>query len=214
MLKSSKNLKEPYFMIKKEFFLFRHGQTQWNLEKKCQGHTDIPLNEKGLQEAEEMAIKFKEINLEVIYSSDLKRAIQTAEALAKKKEIPLFTTNGLREFCLGEAEGRAHADLIQCYGTELWENFLSINCEKDNISYPGGETRKNVLDRTIHSLETISKETKYNVIGIATHGGTLRNLLSHLGPELDPHLKTPNCSVFKLDYLVQDNKWEYRGRLF
>ena len=84
--------------MKKEFFLFRHGQTQWNLEKRCQGHTDIPLNETGLQEAREMAGKFSGINLEVIYSSDLKRAFQTAEILSYEKRIPLLTSEKLIMF--------------------------------------------------------------------------------------------------------------------
>ena len=87
--------------MKKEFFLFRHGQTQWNLEKRCQGQTDIPLNETGLKQAKELANKFSEINLEVIYSSDLKRAFQTAEIISYEKGIPLLTSEKLREFSLG-----------------------------------------------------------------------------------------------------------------
>ena len=85
--------------MKKDFYLFRHGQTNWNLEKKCQGHTDIPLNEKGLKEAEELSIKFEKIPLQVVYSSDLKRATQTAEFLSIKKNIPLLLSEHLREFC-------------------------------------------------------------------------------------------------------------------
>ncbi len=198
--------------MKKEFFLFRHGQTQWNLEKRCQGHTDIPLNETGLQEAREMAGKFSGINLEVIYSSDLKRAFQTAEILSYEKRIPLLTSEKLREFSLGEAEGKTKEDLIQNYGIELWENFLSINREKDDISYPRGESRSDVYKRTMKILNTISEETKYTKIGIATHGGTLRNLISHLS--VDEQISTPNCSVFKLDYSTQDKRWEFRGQQF
>lgn len=198
--------------MKKEFFLFRHGQTQWNLEKRCQGHTDIPLNETGLQEAREMAGKFSGINLEVIYSSDLKRAFQTAEILSYEKRIPLLTSEKLREFSLGEAEGKTKEDLIQNYGIELWENFLSINREKDDISYPKGESRSDVYKRTMKILNTISEETKYKTIGIATHGGTLRNLISHLS--VDEQISTPNCSVFKLDYSTQEKRWEFRGQQF
>ena len=70
---------------KKEFFLFRHGQTDWNLKKRCQGHTDIPLNKNGIKEAEELSIKLESTPLQVIYSSDLKRAVETAEVISAKK---------------------------------------------------------------------------------------------------------------------------------
>ena len=111
--------------MKKEFLLFRHGQTDWNLEKRCQGHKDIPLNETGLNEAKELSNKFSKIQLQVIYSSDLKRAVQTAEFLSSKKDIPLLLSKNLREFSLGAAEGKSHDELISTYGVELWENFLS-----------------------------------------------------------------------------------------
>ena len=153
--------------MKKEFYLFRHGQTDWNLEKRCQGHTDIPLNKNGLKEAKELSIKLDQIPLEVIYSSDLKRAIQTAEFLSTKKKVPLLLSKNLREFSLGIAEGKSHDELVSTYGIELWENFLSINCEKNNIAYPKGETRHQVLQRTMKILNTIACESSYKSIGIA-----------------------------------------------
>jgi len=120
----------------------------------------------------------------------------------------------LREFSLGEAEGKTKDDLIQSYGIELWENFLSINREKDNISYPKGESRSEVYKRTIKILNTISEETKYTKIAIATHGGTLRNLIFHLSPKLDEQISTPNCSVFKVDYFTREKSWEFKGQPF
>ncbi len=200
--------------MKKYFYLFRHGQTNWNLEKKCQGHTDIPLNEKGLKEAEELSIKFEKIPLQVVYSSDLKRATQTAEFLSIKKNIPLLLSEHLREFCLGSAEGKSHEEIISSFGIELWENFLSINCDKDDISYPGGESRYQVFKRTLKILNTIACESSYEQIGIATHGGTLRNLLSHLDPSLQNKISTPNCSVFKVCYLSPQKDWVLEGQLF
>ena len=200
--------------MKKDFYLFRHGQTNWNLEKRCQGHTDIPLNESGLKQAEELSLKFNQIPLEVIYSSDLKRAIQTAEVLSLKKNIPLLISEHLREFCLGSAEGQSHDDLISSFGVELWENFLSINCEKNDISYPGGESRYQVLKRTMKILNTIACESSYEKIGIATHGGTLRNLLSHIDSSFKNNISTPNCCVFKICYLSTEKNWISEGQIF
>ena len=200
--------------MKKNFYLFRHGQTNWNLEKRCQGHTDIPLNERGFKEAKELSIKLDRIPLEVIYSSDLKRAVQTAEVLSVKKKIPLLLSKNLREFCLGSAEGKSHDDLVSTYGIELWENFLSINCEKTDISYPGGESRQQVLKRTLKILNTIACESSYQNIGIATHGGTLRNLLTHIDPSFQKNINTPNCSVFNICYLSHEKKWISKGQFF
>ncbi len=200
--------------MKKEFYLFRHGQTDWNLEKRCQGHTDIPLNENGFKEAKELSIKLDQTPLEVIYSSDLKRAIQTAEFLSTKKKIPLLLSKNLREFCLGIAEGKSHDELISSYGIELWENFLSINCEKNNLAYPKGETRHQVLQRTMKILNTIACESSYKSIGIATHGGTLRNLMSHIEPSFKNNISTPNCSVFKICYLSDEKSWISEGKIF
>jgi len=200
--------------MKKDFLLFRHGQTDWNLEKRCQGHKDIPLNETGLNEAKKLSNKFSKIQLQVIYSSDLKRAVQTAEFLSSKKDIPLLLSKNLREFSLGAAEGKSHDELISTYGVELWENFLSINCEKDNIAYPGGESRYQVLKRTLKILNTIAVESTYEKIGIATHGGTLRNLLTHIDPSFKKNIHTPNCSVFKICYLTNEKKWISEGQIF
>ena len=200
--------------MKKNFYLFRHGQTNWNLEKRCQGHTDIPLNDKGIKEAKELSIKLDRIPLEVIYSSDLKRAVQTAEVLSVKKKIPLLLSKNLREFCLGSAEGKSHDDLVSTYGIELWENFLSINCEKTDISYPGGESRQQVLKRTLKILNTIACESSYQNIGIATHGGTLRSLLTHIDPSFQKNISTPNCSVFNICYLSHEKKWISKGQFF
>ena len=61
------------------FYFFRHGQTDWNLEFRCQGHTDTDLNETGRKQAETLASFMKEIPLDVIYSSDLKRALWTGK---------------------------------------------------------------------------------------------------------------------------------------
>ena len=57
--------------MKKYFYLFRHGQTNWNLEKRCQGHTDVPLNQNGIEEAGQLSIKMNEIPLQVIYFGPL-----------------------------------------------------------------------------------------------------------------------------------------------
>ena len=75
----------------------RHGQTDWNLDYKIQGRKDISLNETGRKEAEELRIKIQDIPLDIIYSSPLKRAYETAEIARGDRDIPLLTDNRLAE---------------------------------------------------------------------------------------------------------------------
>ena len=74
----------------KEFYLFRHGETDWNKSRKLQGHNDIPLNSKGVQQAESLIDIISSFDLEIIHSSDLKRALMTAETLHSNLNIPLL----------------------------------------------------------------------------------------------------------------------------
>ena len=83
----------------------RHGQTDWNLDYKIQGRKDIPLNETGRKEAEELRIKIQDIPLDIIYSSPLKRAYETAEIARGDRDIPLLTDNRLAEEYYGQFEG-------------------------------------------------------------------------------------------------------------
>ena len=83
----------------------RHGETAWNVETRMQGQLDIPLNEKGRWQAARVAAALAEEALDAIYSSDLLRASQTADALSHAQALPLVVDRGLRERCFGVFEG-------------------------------------------------------------------------------------------------------------
>ena len=90
--------------MRKDFYIFRHGQTDYNLERRWQGCSlDIGLNKKGIAQAEEMALNLQDKNLEIIFCSHLKRAHQTAEIAAKHLGINITTIEDLREGCFGIA---------------------------------------------------------------------------------------------------------------
>ena len=89
----------------------RHGQTDWNVKHRSQGWNDIPLNETGVEQAKNTASKLEGIDIETIYSSDLKRAKKTADIISAKLDLPVHYTKRLREMNFGKAEGVKKTDL-------------------------------------------------------------------------------------------------------
>ena len=88
-----------------ELYLIRHGETDYNKERKIQGSCDIPLNEYGRELARETAEGLKDIPFDVIFTSPLCRARETAEWIARGRQIPVYEDKRLQEICFGEYEG-------------------------------------------------------------------------------------------------------------
>ena len=88
-----------------KLYLIRHGETDWNIVKRLQGATDIPLNENGEALARETAEGLKEIPFDMVFTSPLKRAYRTAEIVKGNREIPLIIEERIREICFGDYEG-------------------------------------------------------------------------------------------------------------
>ena len=86
-------------------YIMRHGRTDWNVERKLQGHTDVPLNEEGRQMAEEAAVRYKEVSIDTCYCSPLIRAKETAEIVLRDRNIPIWFDDRLVEMGFGESEG-------------------------------------------------------------------------------------------------------------
>lgn len=182
------------------FYIFRHGETDWNLERRCQGHTNTGLNETGKKQALELAHKLLDFPMDIIVSSDLERAFCTAGIVAEKKGIPLILDPRLREANYGEAEGMLYDDAIKNFGSELWEHFQRFERRYDQTGFPGGETRKIVRERIQAVLLELIEQTTHRSIGISTHGGALRNILHSFLPEDHKMLPIPNCVVYKCEY--------------
>src|SRR5690349_8413010 len=98
-------------MNKKHLFIFRHGETDWNVEERFQGHLDIPLNDNGRNQARELGQKMKHFGLEAIFSSDLCRASETAQIVAQSINVPIFKDPRLREAHLGQAQGLTRTEI-------------------------------------------------------------------------------------------------------
>lgn len=86
-------------------YIIRHGRTDWNVEYKLQGRTDIPLNDEGREMARKAAEQLSDVNIDICYSSPLKRAYETAQILLQSREVPIIIDSRLSEMCFGAYEG-------------------------------------------------------------------------------------------------------------
>lgn len=145
--------------------LFRHGQTDWNINFLLQGVTDIPMNETGIEQVELAARAIKAEDWDVILTSPLTRAKQTAEIIARRNGFSkIIEQELLIERSFGEAEGLSH---------EQWRAKYS---NLDEI--PGGESRTQVVESSKLLLETISKELAGKRVLAISHGALIRALIS------------------------------------
>ncbi len=159
-------------------FFIRHGETDWNKEHLFQGKSNIPLNSNGIKQAENLANSLKNEKIDIIFSSPLDRALQTANIINKYHHATLYLDNQILERGLGELEGQCsnNYDL-----PTLLEQILELS-HKDNSIYHV-ESLQILLNRAYHFLNTlISKyNNTNNNIYIVTHGSTLLALMLILG---------------------------------
>lgn len=139
-------------------FLVRHGQTDWNLAGKIQGHTDIPLNETGKTQAQKVAqhLKKKQASIAALYSSDLQRAHQTAREIANGFALEIILNADLREGYFGKLEGLTKQEQQDLYG----HSDLELLCEEVNA-----EPRNKVVVRALNCLHGIvQKHTEKHIV--------------------------------------------------
>ncbi len=188
-----------------KFFIFRHGQTDWNAERRVQGHTDIPLNEIGKREAELLKERLTNLNIQKVFSSDLSRALETAKI--SNPGIEIEASSRLREAHFGEAEGKIFTDVLKEFG----EEYFRTEPEFWNHRIAGGETKREVIDRIWSFLNEIAQKGEFSSVGISSHGGVIRNIVHSLLPPETAKIEIPNCCVYQVIY--KNSKFELVGRL-
>ena len=146
--------------------LIRHGQTDWNLEGRYQGQSDVPLNEKGLEQAKSLIGKLKGQTFASIYTSDLMRAQQTAEPIADLLGIPIQIEPRLREINQGEWEGVLVDDIRARYA-KIWSQRT---IDPANVRPPGGETVREVATRVYAALDDVARLFPTDNVIIVSHG--------------------------------------------
>lgn len=161
-------------------YLTRHGETEWNIEKRLQGRGDSPLTENGIQRAKELRDRIKNIDIDVIYSSPIKRALNTANILRGNKNIDIVTDDSLMEMCFGDYEGKK-IDIIQKENPS-WDINLIMQGNVE-ICAPNGENLKEVRERISKLMNKIIAENIGKSILIVTHGITLKALMYYFKDE-------------------------------
>ena len=150
-------------------YLVRHGQTDWNVAGRWQGHADVPLNAVGLAQAETVAGQLAGEGLQALYSSDLQRARQTAGALSARTGLPVCLDARLREIHQGEWQGLSVSEIEARYG----EAFRRRKLDSYNVAPPGGETVEQVRLRVVQAFEEIIARHSGDRVAVVSHGFAL-----------------------------------------
>lgn len=187
--------------------LIRHGETAWNAERRLQGHLDIDLNATGVRQARALAAALAQEHFDVLVSSDLARAAQTAKAVAEVLDLPLYIDGRLRERCYGGFEGLLYAEIAERFPAEFaaWQAR-----DVDGSLPPGqncGETFRQFYDRVIPAILGWAEDNPGKSLALVAHGGVLECAYR---AALDLPLDTPrdfkvhNASINR--FTVQDGK--------
>ena len=181
--------------MRKDFYIFRHGETQYNIEGRWQGRgINLPLNDNGLTQAAALAERLQGLGIEVIYSSPLTRALQTAKIVADKLKVSVKVLEELTEGCLGVVEGMLKEDIAKL-NPALWEEWYGDNMIM-STRWPNGESKLEMQQRMFKAFEKMLQAPE-KVIGVASHSGSMRYFFLAFG--YGPH-KMPNTALYHLIY--------------
>jgi len=153
--------------------LIRHGETDWNRIGRCQGVADIVLNENGKKQARELAHSLRDHNIKAIYSSDLKRARETAQHIAEHHNITVQLEPGLQEMNQGDLEGLSFPDIRDRYAEVLkqWRE------SPETLRLPSGESLVEVQNRAWRVFEKVHQNHIGETVVVVSHNLTIITLL-------------------------------------
>ncbi len=186
-----------------EIYIVRHGQTMWNKEKRLQGSVDIELNENGKELAIITGQNLADTHIDIIFSSPLKRAHETAKLIKNNRDIEIIVDDRLRELNFGSMEGESYEKLYE----EKTHGFKYFFTEP-HLYYPpeDGETLEHLVERASNFMKDVIEplaETCQRVM-IVAHGAMNKALMTHVKKHSLEHFWSgglqKNCNVIILDY--------------
>nr|WP_150960115.1 histidine phosphatase family protein [Aneurinibacillus sp. XH2] len=160
---------------KTKIYLVRHGQTEWNVKHKFQGHQDSPLTDMGIKQAQWLEEAIRNEQIDMIYSSSSLRARRTAEIIRGTREIDIIESDDLREINLGIWEGRTQDEVKELY-LEAFNDFWD-NPEKFKVE--NSETFRQVSDRAINMMRQTVNDNQGKSILIVTHTVVVKLIMAY-----------------------------------
>ncbi|MEW6101828.1 MAG: histidine phosphatase family protein [Candidatus Omnitrophota bacterium] len=157
-----------------KLILIRHGITEWNIKKRYSGFIDIALSEKGLLQSRLLAKRLKDATIHKVYSSDRKRAIQTAKIIFKKLKIEKIP--GIREMHFGVFEGLTHKEILEKHAN-IYRKWL---LDPSRCKIPEGEHLSSFKQRVVSAFKKIIALNKNKTTAVVCHGGAISIYLMHI----------------------------------
>ncbi len=173
-----------------KLLLVRHGITEYNSSRRFAGYTDAELSADGIWQVERLRDRLAEEKIDAVYSSDLKRAMSTAEVISSGHEVEIVSCSELREINYGDIEGLTFEEISNQY-PELAKSIRNFSLE---LSFPGGENFKGFIARTCRFLDRLNEQAQEQTILIVSHSGALRTLVCDL-----LGLEQSNWQKFRMD---------------
>lgn len=180
-------------------YLVRHGETEWNALMKFQGQTDVPLSDRGRQQAGLLGERLAGEKFQGFYASDLTRAYETAAIISRHHGLNIETIPELRELNFGAWEGLTNKEIKESFADEVkrwWENPLSTRI-------PGGETLGEMVERSVVAVKKIVERHNGENVVVVSHGGAIRSIVgSVLGMDLNKYwrLRLDNACLNIIDF--------------
>lgn len=151
--------------------LVRHGETDYSLQNRYCGFSDPPLNDRGIWQAERLAYRMRNEKVDIVYSSDLKRAYETAKIVFKNKIVDKLAN--FREMNFGIFEGLTYGEIVKKH-SKLYKSWIGNPIE---VKVPGGEEMKQFCLRVRESFLVILSRHQNKSVAVITHGGPIRIVL-------------------------------------
>jgi broad specificity phosphatase PhoE len=154
--------------------LARHGETDWNRERRWQGVSDLSLNERGREQARALAEKLEAVPLSAVYASDLRRAHETALVVAEAKELAVTPMRELREVDVGSWTGLSYEEV-----KERFRDAYTRMRTRTGRGWEGGETYAEMGRRVLEAMRRIARAHAGEAVLVVTHSGPVRTVRAH-----------------------------------